>query len=137
LSEATILERETTDQAWDLRLFKGNDNHIALASRGEAASKFSLASGVRVDVGRWYHIAVVTEKDRRSLYLDGALQGEQHFTGTINSPEDNVDRRNIFFGATQGKRDFLNGLIDEIAVYDRALAPGEVMKIAGACGARK
>jgi hypothetical protein len=135
--EMTILEREETDPEWDLRLFKANDNRIVLKSRGEAASKFSIASSVRVDGGRWYHLAVVTEKGHRSLFMDGTLQGEARITGAIKSPGDGVDRRAFFMGATQGKRDFLNGLIDEIAVYGRALAPSEVTKIASACGATK
>lgn len=135
--DMTILERETTDPVWDLRLLKSNDNRVVLTARGEAASKFSLTSQMRVDAGRWYHLAVVTKKDGRSLYIDGVLQGAQNLATTIEPPDADVDRRNIFFGATQGKRDFINGLIDEIAVYDRALTPGEITKIAAACGSTK
>jgi len=135
--EMTILERETTDPAWDLRLFKTKDNRVVLTSRSEAASKFSVASGVHVDAGKWYHMAVVNGKNHRSLFIDGASQGEQHLTGTMDSPGNSVDRRFIFFGATQGNRDYLNGLIDEVAVYDRPLEPAEVMKISNACGAKK
>jgi hypothetical protein len=135
--EMSILERETTDAAWDLRLFKAADDHIVLRSRGETPLKVSIASRIQVHAGRWYHIAVIKEKDHRSLYIDGALQGEQHFGGPINLPAESVDRRNVFFGATQGKRDFLNGLIDEIAVYDRVLTPNELVKLSHACDATK
>lgn len=135
--EMSILDRESTNPLWDLRLFKANDNRIVLTSRGDTSSKFSITSRARINADRWYHLAVIIEKDHRSFFVDGALQGELRITDTLESPGDGVDRRTIFLGATQGKRDFLNGVIDEIAVYNRALAPSEVIKIAEACGASK
>ena len=79
--------------------------------------------------GRWYHIAVVTDRDQRSLYVDGVRQ-VQHLIaptrpGTTPGP--------VFVGATQGKRDFLKGLIDEFAIYNRALSADEGKVLARGC----
>ena len=79
-----------------------------------------------MEPGRWYHLAAVADKDRVSLYLDGTLQ-DQH---AVQRPFMGSEPLPVFLGATQGKRNFLSGLIDEIAVYNRALGPDEVKKIA-------
>jgi hypothetical protein len=86
-----------------------------------------------VEPGRWYHVAAVTDKDRVSLYLDGILQ-DQH---AIRRPFMGTETLPVFLGATQGKHNFLSGLIDEIAVYNRALSPDEVKKIARPCSPLK
>ncbi|HEY3742650.1 MAG TPA: LamG-like jellyroll fold domain-containing protein [Bryobacteraceae bacterium] len=128
--EMTVLERLQGAHGKGRRIYKGTDNHIVYDA-GDA--KASISSMARVEPGKWYHLAVVTEKDHVSFYVDGVLQGRRE---TNENPF--IDAKtSVFLGASAAKRNFLAGLIDELAVYNRALAPDEVKTLAHACSAEK
>jgi YVTN family beta-propeller protein len=131
--EMTILERVPGVNVRAHRIYKAENNHIVYEGDDGPQSKISMSSLDPVEPGRWYHVAAVTDKDRVSLYLDGILQ-DQH---AIRRPFMGTETLPVFLGATQGKHNFLSGLIDEIAVYNRALSPDEVKKIARPCSPLK
>ena len=56
-------------------------------------------------------------------FLDGLLI-EKRDSSDVAVPFMDVD---VFFGAWNGKSEFAKGYIDEIAIWDRALTPGEVI----------
>jgi hypothetical protein len=130
--EMTVLERVPAVNGRARRIYKAENNHIVYEGDDGPESRLSIASVAPVETGRWYHLAAVTDKDQVSLYLDGILQGQQR---TIGRPFIGGRLLSVFVGATLGKRNFLSGLIDEIAVYNRALSPDEVKRIAGPCSA--
>jgi len=132
--EMTLLNREDPQGTWDLTVFKRRDQHIAVTDRSSAAEHF-VASAAPVEVGRWYHIAVVTDKDSRSLFLDGVLQERHAVAAKIDDRESRDSNGRWFLGATQGQRNFFHGLMDEIAVYGRALRPEEVETLTRGCTA--
>jgi hypothetical protein len=132
--EMTILERVPDTDARARRIYKAENNHIVYEGDDGPDSRLSISSRAPIKAGRWYHVAAVTDKDGVSLYLDGTLQGQQHLIG---HPFIGSKLLHVFVGATQGKRDFLGGLVDEIAVYNRALRPDEVMRIAEPCSAAR
>lgn len=87
----------------------GKDQGVTLEGKTEVATK------------SWHHVLLVREGDAVTVYLDGQpeIQGraEQHRTSPrllIGGSEHNVH---------------LEGKIDEIAVYDRALKAGEVAEL--------
>jgi len=129
--EMTILERVPGVNVRARRIYKTENNHIVYEGDDGPESKISISSLDPVEPGRWYHLAIVTDKDHVSLYLDGILQEQ----ASIRRPFRGIETLPVFVGATQGKRNFLSGLIDEIAVYNRALSPEEVKKIARPCSA--
>ena len=73
----------------------------------------------RFTAGAWHHLAGVVDNDRLLLYVDGALEKEMAYSGPMASggPETEIGH------ATDGG--FI-GLIDEVAIYDRALSAEEV-----------
>ena len=70
----------------------------------------------------------------RALYLDGVWQGKASVTAQMNRGLDDQFPDFVFIGATQGKRQFLSGMIDEMSLYNRALSTEEIAKMAHACG---
>jgi len=109
----------TTDAEGGLRVEAGNLPQ-AFVQDGSSSSTF-LNSPVSIDVGEWAHVAGIREgfpgNDWR-LYLDGV-----EFSGpgtslslesTAGVPEIGID---------------LDGLIDEVRVYDHALTQGEVLTL--------
>jgi hypothetical protein len=77
-------------------------------------------TGPDLESGRWYHVAVTNVGKLVTLYLDGQSVGQSELT--IETPDDTQ----FFIGglpADGSKR--LEGLADEVAVYNRALTPEE------------
>jgi hypothetical protein len=73
---------------------------------------------------RWYHVAVASSGSLITLYLDGKAVNSGNLR--INTP----GRTQLFIGNLPGdssKR--LNGLIDEVDVFNRALSAAEIKSI--------
>ncbi len=74
---------------------------------------------------QWHHIALVRDGERVRLYVDG------HPDADGTSPAGRAQIPTLFFGGRSDNSNNWEGRLDEIAVYDRALSPAEVAKLAG------
>ena len=89
--------------------------------------------GPVLDIGVWYHIAVTNSGNAVSLYVDGSLAGSSSVT--LNTPAGS----SLTIGGISGDPDrAMNGAVDEVQVYSRALSAGEIAALynsgsAGAC----
>ena len=100
----------------------GNYHMMVKLSNG---AWFSAAGGP-VDTGKFQHVVGIYRKgDKIELWIDGAQAGS---TGVSNL--------NLFggmlassIGAYNRTAGFFNGIIDDIAVYDRALSPAEIQTL--------
>ena len=81
-----------------------------------------------VSPGVWTNVAGVidTVHGVMQVYVNGQLVASQATSGPMVA--DNVP---LTIGADDGGTYFFNGLIDEVQVYNRALAPADVLKLAG------
>jgi hypothetical protein len=94
--------------------FKFESNEIQVDKNG--AGKIRTAA----EAETWYHIVYTTETPTAlKLYVDGELAAE----GPGGAEPEQWDERRI--GSEHDGR-FLNGMIDEVRVYDRVLDEGEV-----------
>jgi len=87
--------------------------------------------GPALQTGRWYHVAVTNVGASVTLYLDGAAVASGDLS--INTPSGTQ----LFVGSLPGdtlRR--LDGLIDEVEIYNRALGRDEIAAIfeAGSAG---
>jgi LmbE family N-acetylglucosaminyl deacetylase len=93
----------------------------------------SLQSATLVATGVWYHVAGVRGPDFTQLYVNGQLESQTN----ANFPQD-YGTNALFFGSSgQASWDHkFAGMLDEVSLYDRALAAGEIAAIyaAGAGG---
>ncbi len=78
---------------------------------------------IKISAGRWYHIAGTYDGTSIKLYVDGVLKSEKTTSGAIRGSSSNV-----FIGSRWqgGPGATFNGLIDEVAIYDRALTADEI-----------
>ncbi|HMH49142.1 MAG TPA: LamG domain-containing protein [Candidatus Acidoferrum sp.] len=86
---------------------------------------FTLFSTTAATTGVWYHLAAVKSATGFSLYVDGQLEDSR-------SPlPDFMDLHvgDLRFGANALQGTHLNGLIDEVALYGRALSATEIQAI--------
>ncbi len=75
-------------------------------------------------VNEWHHLGATFDGKIFKCYIDGELAEEWAYTGTMpkNTASVNIGRRSR--GGT-----YFNGLIDDVAIYDRALDQDEVQSI--------
>ncbi len=78
--------------------------------------------GVSPPKEEWHHIAGVVAKTKLLLYLDGKKEKEIAFPGAIQSG----GMATTLGGASDG---YFNGIIDEAAIYNRALSDKEINQV--------
>jgi hypothetical protein len=82
-------------------------------------------------VGEWYHLAVTKSGTLYTIYVNGVAVGSQTSTPPIGTP---VAPLTIGQAENIG---FMNGSLDEVTVYNRALLPGEIQAIYNAASSGK
>ncbi len=101
------------------------------AGGGGSTNFIGVESTVDPFDGVFHHIAGTWDGSNIRLYVDGVLQGTTPFT----SPANNT--RPVNFGYSWGGGSplrWFNGIVDEVAIYSRALAESEIRGAAGLCG---
>ncbi len=81
----------------------------------------------------WNHVVMVRDGKKVTVYLNG--RSEPEFTGEaeIGCPS---DLRQVFFGGRSDNFANLNGKLDEVAVYNRALTTAEIARRMNAADGR-
>jgi len=79
---------------------------------------------------QWYHLSVTRSGNIYTIYINGISAGSE--TNDVVIPNPNAP---LTIG--QGEGFFLDGLIDEAAIYNRALSPSEIASIYNAGSAGK
>ena len=98
------------------------------ASGAQATGLFS--SPTTVDDGLWHHLAMTIDRSpggTLKLYVDGVLSGTQNLT-TLAFPAFNnfeIGRLGRFNGSF-APTDYYGGLVDDVQVYNVALAPSDI-----------
>jgi hypothetical protein len=82
--------------------------------------------------GRWYHVTGVKRGSQLEIYVNGVLEQAKALGALVN----NTEAANLRIGGNVQEGAFLNGLVDEVEIYNRALTSGEIQAIfnAGAAG---
>lgn len=105
------------------------------------ATNYNVAAGTQaINDGQWHHVALVRQGNTTSLWVDGILSGSGASPGTTDiSNSANVTAGNFYydgFGGSQPANAFLNGALDEVAIYDHALTALQIQThLAAADGA--
>lgn len=80
------------------------------------------------ETGRWYHLVGVRDAQAGTiaLYVDGQKVGQQDACYAPGSTGNTVIGRGQFNG---DKVDYLNGAVDDVRLFDRALTSQEVAQL--------
>ena len=131
------------DAQWDLQLARSGSpaaTRLLFGVAGVANPQSGLylaplASRAAIADTTWHHVLAVFDGAAQYLYLDGRLDNWQITRGgpaTLSSPISLAA-----LATSEGVGYFFSGWLDEVAVYDRALAPLDVLDhyLAGGRGA--
>jgi hypothetical protein len=92
----------------------------------------SLASGITVANGGWFHVAGTYDGLVKKIYVDGQQTGTYGWIGSLltNNNPLQLGRHNL--GTCQPwEWNWLNGALDEVKIYNRALTGQEIREQAG------
>lgn len=78
--------------------------------------------------GRWYHLAVTRNVNTYTIYIDGSPQG----SATVSDALPNPNAPLVIGQSNEGFGGFINGSIDEMTIYRRALSSAELSSIVNA-----
>jgi len=115
----------------DVYIRIANENSEIIYSQWTGSDN-DLASGVTLTAGEWTHICVVSDTSADSqyrIYIDGTLEGETD----LPTPND-VSDSNLIGGQNNGAdldMRYVDGRIDEVRLYGRALSEAEIATLAG------
>ncbi len=114
----------------ELKVFNQSGEHFGVLLRtvNGSYSAFSWTGGVRITNTDWHHYAVTYDGSRIRLFIDGAeYTGNEQYnsplpcTGSLSFAS-----TDLYIGRTAAGTEAFDGLIDELRVFNRALAPREL-----------
>ena len=141
LTIAGWIKADSWDSGTDVDIIarkgEGSPNNYQLSVADGRATLYlddSDGNGFRGDTalntGQWYHIAGTWDGTTVRIYLNGVLDNDppDSRTGTIGT-----DTRPVYIGGRSGT-DLLDGILDDIRIYNRALGSDEIAQLAGTTG---
>jgi len=108
----------------------GNDLWWTL-NLGRAGDVSVVVPHERISPGKWHQVTGTYDGETTKIYLDGILRNQVNATGEISY----TDYNSVLVGANAGAAEtpdenalqYFTGGIDEVRIYNRSLAYGEVM----------
>ena len=107
-------------------MFSGTSDKIQFGIENDAGTQVTIDSVSSITLGQWTHIAATWDGSDMKIYVNGALDTPTpaNQNGTISST------RSIYINSGQtGADNYVDGLIDEVRIYNRALSPSEVQAL--------
>ena len=122
----------TTGSKWVFRIqnSNGTDGAIRVEVNGGA-----VVGTTDLRDGRWHHVAAVLDSDGTPnanevlLYVDGVYDGVSY---SSSEAIDTLSSLDVTLGVKHSSSQFLDGSIDDVRIYDRALTVGELAALAAA-----
>lgn len=115
------------DRAYQLSLLLDTGNYYARISVSpDGAAATHHRGDTAISAGTWYHVAAVYDGSELRIYIDGDLDSAPttSFTSSLNNSDAAFE-----LGRGQNDTFYYDGLLDEVAVFDRALLQGEIQYI--------
>lgn len=85
--------------------------------------QFNFSGSVKVNDGKWHHIAVVRNGTTGSIYVDGAMVGTR--TANMQDLDGTIP---VYIGVNhRDNNEYFSGMIASVAIYDKALSAAQII----------
>lgn len=131
-SDPIIWKIRTINSNSDNYLLTWSTDSVFMAGFENAANGADSAvfSNVK-QFGRWYHVAGVYNGQVLAIYVNGALENSVQVGPASPYAGPAPLRIGNLLHSDHTRKGVFNGAIDEVAIYNRALAPAEIVALAG------
>lgn len=113
------------DEAYTLQFW--NNDRLLLGIVNESTSEILYSSSV-ISPGVWYHVVGTWDASGMAIYLNGSLDSSTSNTLVVRNSTGGVNigaQLPVYYNPTYRNFPF-DGILDEVAVYNRALTPTEI-----------
>ncbi|MBL8291332.1 MAG: LamG domain-containing protein [Bryobacterales bacterium] len=121
-----ILEYRLPTEEVSWRLMVNTDGRLGFSFRGEKAVHLELRGTSDLAHRKWHHIALTKTAQAIRLFVDGELHAEGTSLASLHGLAYNQPVRLGWSAASKGR---LEGLLDEMVMWNRALEAGEVREL--------
>ncbi|TWT54158.1 hypothetical protein Pla22_17930 [Rubripirellula amarantea] len=97
---------------------------------GNGSSFFGVGSTTVIDDDQFHHVAGVLDGNTLSIYIDGSFEDSSTLTGTPMASGRELRIGASYGGNSSGSVREVNGLIDDVRLYDQALNSNQIMSLA-------
>jgi len=116
---------DTGEKSWRLqRNNPGTNTKISFVTMSQSGSSDTLETSREFLNKRWYHVVASYNGSFKAIYIDGIKDSSASYTGGINNTLTPIN-----IGARNQNTDWLNGTIDEVMIWERALTDFEVDRL--------
>jgi len=127
ISDDWLVEKHTTtptdyNHGYIIRTDNATQSLMWRVGNGTAYSDVKSPDN-SINTGTWHHVAGIYDGSSAKLYLDGKLVAEAEFSGDI----DYTSVGDLYIGASSINTLNADGILDEVAVYNRVLTSSEIM----------
>jgi hypothetical protein len=115
--------------SWSSLISQDNNNAFCLSNTNKVSFYYSSTdhlNNTAINFNQWHHAAVVTNSGNVTFYLDGAADGTATGAPALN----------LRYIGTDVSQDTLDGKIDEVRVYNRALSADEIKALYNQAGSK-
>jgi hypothetical protein len=110
----------------ELQLFSNDGGSVSLTAGSSNTFLFSDGTSVSatspVVAGRWYFLTITSDGTTKKLYVNGTLEG----SGSANR---GLAAGPTYLGSLSGSSKFYSGVMDETAIWAKALSASEVQAL--------
>jgi len=107
----------------------GSDGHLAFWVGDCIHTDEGLRSKSVIPVGQWTHVGATFDRGRIRLYINGRLDGENVAANIRHTSRMEASHDHITIGAKRGGGYSFCGAVDEVAIWNRALAGDEIAAV--------
>ena len=120
-----IVSDNSNHKAFDMYRTSGGNLVFNIYNDGGEGVANSCSSCV-TETNSWYHVVGVFDGSNTKIYVNGVLKN----TNTNASIDlANVTSSSLFFGCESGGSSCINGVVDDMRLYNRALSQTEIVEL--------
>jgi len=119
-----VAKHTGTTPYYGFHLTIGPANNVGLGLT--ISNSWEQSTAGYIGSGAWHHIAGTYDGTEMRTYIDGELVGSNTVVGSIAT-----NGRNLYIGRTDPTHggNFVDGMIDDVRIYNRALSASEVLQL--------
>jgi hypothetical protein len=113
----------SSSNGWNMYLLNGKLNAWYFGASGNI---FNLVSSQTISDNAWHQVTFTVDNSGGKVFVDGVLGGSQVWSGTASATTTTQNVSIGLYPAVSQTTSFFNGSIDEVRIWNRALAQSEI-----------